>query len=202
MWVYLPAQLRYLIRNAPGFREELPPHSGETTVGKGFDPRISKRHATRPCATGCGFPCHRQVRLPARHPGAILRSPPPDSCHDRAKSGHCCHARPQLAMPHGSGFARQIGRPNSYRIFAKVNARNAGGSAPSRSGRTGFSMFAARFGPGGNVGRHRASSYRILAPACIRTAGVAAPHSNRTAVRAGPARSSETRASLNLSTEE
>jgi hypothetical protein len=76
--------------------------------------------------------------------------------------------------PPGRGSAPGLAPPDSYRISGVLHAENAGGPAPSRPRRAGFSEFPTCFGPATSVGRTAPDSCRNSACLLAQVAGARA----------------------------
>jgi hypothetical protein len=144
-------------------------------VEKGGNPGFSQSVTVPPCGAGRAFVAYRQAQAAARpsHPPSfdVL----PDSCPERAESGYRLRVWHRPGDAHEPGSARRGGNPDSHRIPGRINARNAGGSAPSRPGRAESLRFRHRLALRASVGSPRANSYRILVGVYGRNAGAAAP---------------------------
>jgi hypothetical protein len=84
-----------------------------------------------------------------------------------------CARPPGKARLAGRGSAAGLARPDSYRFSGLLHAENAGGPAPSRPRRAGFSEFPTCFGPVTSIGRTAPDSCRHSA--CFLAHVVGAP---------------------------
>jgi hypothetical protein len=143
-------------------------------VGKCTESGFSQQRVARQSATGWAFPARRNGGRPARQFRTPLPNLPPDSCRMRAKSGQRRNSPCRPANAHQPGIARRFDGPDCYRILSRINARNAGGAAPSRPWGAKFPQFPCRPGPGASVGRSGPHSFRNLAGVYGRNAGAVA----------------------------